>query len=105
LYAALCNQAWQRNEIWHRLKDQQWSCSWRHAGGVIADMLGKGDYIDWYCSGIRGEMLTDIEFAELSHEAQVRYKETEAFVPESMVTDEIREDLRRLGWTVVGNND
>jgi hypothetical protein len=52
LYAALCNNSFQRNEVWPLLKDQTWGCSWRHAGGIIADMLGAGDYIDWYCSGI-----------------------------------------------------
>jgi len=105
LYAAMCNNDFQKLDTWPILKGETWSCSWRHAGGIIADMLEKGDYIDWYCSGIRGEMLTELEFAELTPEEQVRYKETEAFVAESMVTDEIREDLRRLGWTVVDSND
>jgi hypothetical protein len=60
LYAAMCNNDFTKREMWPILKDQRWSCSWRYAGGIIADMQEKGDYIDWYCSGIRGnEELTD----------------------------------------------
>ena len=84
LYAALCNQDWQRNEVWPLLKDQRWSCSWRHAGGIVADMREEGDYIDWYCSGMQGE--PDADWVDLGH------------VPEGTVTDEIREDLFKLGW-------
>jgi len=52
LYAAMCNNDFMRNEVWPILTEKKWSCSWRHAGGIIADMRGEGDYIDWYCSGI-----------------------------------------------------
>ena len=52
IYAALCNMRWQKLDVIPILKDQYWSCSWRSAGGIVADMLGKGDYIDWYCSGM-----------------------------------------------------
>jgi hypothetical protein len=40
--------------------------------------------MDWYCSGIQGE--PDADWVDLGH------------VPEGTVTDEIREDLFRLGW-------
>jgi hypothetical protein len=90
LYAALCNQQFTRLEVMSILKDQRWSCSWRHAGGIIADMREEGDYIDWYCSGIRGGM-------DLS-DAALESTEDTVFVPEGTVTDEIREDLERLGW-------
>ena len=48
VYAALCNMRWQRLDVLPILKDEYWSCSWRHAGGIVADMLQKGDYIDWH---------------------------------------------------------
>jgi len=79
LYAAMCNNDFQRNDVLPILKDQYWHCSWRHAGGIIADMRQEGDYIDWYCSGIRD-----------SYEG--------GYVSESVITDEIREDLFKLGW-------
>jgi len=87
LYAALCNQEWQHNDVWPRLKDKRWSCSWRYAGGIVAHMREEGDYIDWYCSGIQGE--PDADWVDLGH------------VPEGTVTDEICADLFRLGWIPV----
>lgn len=51
--------------------EKQWSCSWRYAGGIVARLRGE-DYLDYYCSGSEGE-----------------------------VTEEIREDLRLLGWKVL----
>jgi hypothetical protein len=50
LYAALCNNEFQELDMWPILKDQRWSCSWRSAGGIVANMKMTGDYIDWYCS-------------------------------------------------------
>ena len=91
LYAALCNQDWQRNDVWPLLKDQRWSCSWRSAGGIVADMREEGDYIDWYCSGIQGN--PDDDWIDLGH------------VPEGTVTDEIQQDLFRLGWIKVESTD
>ena len=101
LYAALCNNDFQKQEVWSILKDQTWSCSWRYAGGIVADMQGQGDYIDWYCSGIRD--ITPMEQSEwdmLSQEQQIFHLESLAYVDESTVTDDVREDLARLGWTV-----
>ena len=91
LYAALCNQDWQRNEVWPLLKGETYSCSWRYAGGIVADMRESGDYIEWYCSGIQGE--PDESWVDLGH------------VPEGTVTDQIREDLFRLGWLPVNKNE
>ena len=85
LYAAMCNMDWQSRDFWQELKGETWSCSWRHAGGIVADMQEKGDYIDWYCSGIKGD--------NDSH--------GDGFVPESTVTEEIREDFFKLGWIPV----
>jgi hypothetical protein len=64
-------------------------------------MQEKGDYIDWYCSGIRDtRTLIASEFAVLTEQQQLAYKEGEGYVSEGIVTDEIREDLFRLGWVV-----
>lgn len=84
LYAAICNNNFQKLDVLPILKNQTWSASWRSAGGIIANMRQEGDYIDWYCSGMRCENV-----------------ETNGYVPEQMVTDEIREDLNRLRWIVV----
>lgn len=105
LYAAMCNNEFQQNAVWPQLKNQTWSCSWRYAGGIVADMLGHGDYMDWYCSGIQGGA-TEQDLADMSAEERAQYYWYQAnFVGESHVTDEIREDLFRLGWVVVDGGD
>ena len=91
LYAALCNNDFQKNEVWTRLENKIWGCSWRHAGGIVADMREEGDYVEWYCSGIQGD--PDEDWVDLGH------------VPEGTVTDQIREDLFRLGWIVLESQD
>lgn len=101
LYAAMCNNEFIKNDVWPILTDKRWSCSWRSAGGVVANMIEKGDYIDWYCSGIKGE-LSDEEYYNLTKEAQEYYLYTKNnFVNESVVTDEIRADLLKIGWIVI----
>ena len=105
LYAAMCNNEFRQNAVWPQLKNQTWGCSWRYAGGIIADMLGRGDYMDWYCSGIRGGA-TEQELQAMNPEDQDKYHWYQAnFVSESCVTNEIREDLFRLGWIVVDSDD
>ena len=92
LYAAMCNMRFLKLEVIPILTNDYWSCSWRHSGGIIADMRETGDYIDWYCSGIGG--------AEDSPDVYNTYNDSmQKYVPEGVVTDEIREDLERLGWT------
>ena len=99
LYAAMCNQDFIKNDVWPLLQDKRWSCSWRHAGGIIADMRQEGDYVDWYCTGISDrEEMDPLEFNELTYDQQVAYKESRAYVGEGVITDEIREDLLKLGW-------
>ena len=89
LYAAMCNNDFQKLDVLPILKEETWSCSWRHAGGVVADMIGKGDYMDWYCTG-----------SFVWHD-QDGYEPTAAeqwYVAEGMITAEIRQDLASLGW-------
>ena len=104
LYAAMCNNEFQKLDVMPILRDEKWSCSWRYAGGIVADMRQSGDYIDWYCSGIKGEMYDTTE-VEITEEIQQRIAITKQFVGESYVTEEIREDLKRLGWIVIDYDD
>jgi len=100
VYAALCNQSWQKNDVWPLLAGQTYSCSWRYAGGIIADMIESGDYIDWYCSGIKGD-LTEEQVAE----AKEKGMDIINYVSEGTVTDEIQEDFFKLGWIPVQETD
>jgi hypothetical protein len=73
LYACMCNNSFYYGE-------EEWGTSWRGAGGIVADIRDCGEsYLDWYCSGMAKK---------------------EGYVPESVVTDEIRLDLIKLGWVV-----
>jgi len=103
LYAAMCNNDFIKREMWPLLKEQKWSCSWRYAGGIIAHMQEKGDYIDWYCSGIRDVGYQDDpdEPKELTEEQLQRKAIYDRYVAESVVTEEIENDLYKLGWIVV----
>ena len=75
LYAALCNNRFFKN-------DEEWTCSWRVAGGIVADLRDKGEeYTDWYCSGILGDKI-------------------DGYVPEGVTTSEITNDLLNLGWII-----
>lgn len=105
LYAALCNNAFQKLELMPVLKDEVWSCTWRYAGGIVAKLRCEGDYLDWYCSGIRDTGLYNEDSLTMPlTEEQMAYMEiTKKFVAESIITEEIRQDLKELGWVVVEN--
>jgi len=94
LYAAMCNMQFIKIDVMPILKNQRWSCTWRHAGGIVADMRQEGDYIDWYCSGIAGGDEPDVydEAYDLKRKS---------YVPEGTVTEEIQMDLKALGWLPV----
>jgi hypothetical protein len=100
LYAAMCNNDFIPIKVVPILRQDPekdyWSASWRYAGGIIADMRQQGDYIDWYCSGIRGGV-------DFSGDNEI-YDEKK-LVPEGCITDEIRNDLQRLGWAVAPGGD
>lgn len=95
LYAAMSNMQFVKNEVWPLLRDQRWSASWRHAGGIVADMREEGDYIDWYCSGIGGMMGGSSESSP-AIEADLLARKN--YVPEGTITAEIQADLFQLGW-------
>jgi len=97
LYAAMCNMQFIKLDVIPILKDQRWSASWRHSGGIIADMQEKGDYINWYCSGMGGLVGDWDQDSETFEQWQARTK----YVPEGVVTEEIQEDLKKLGWVAV----
>lgn len=72
LYAAMCNNVFEK-------EGTEWSVSWRTAGDIVAKMVGKGCYLDYYCSGMMNDdYRTD----------------------EGTVTPEIKQDLESLGWRV-----
>jgi len=88
LYAALCNNEFQKLDVEPILADDRWSCSWRYAGGVASklfnNMAGE-DYMQYYCAGMG------------LHEA-------DGYVHEQTVTQEIKADLLSIGWVVVIDN-
>ena len=102
----LTDRDFQKLDTWPILKNERWSCSWRHAGGIIADMQEKGDYIDWYCSGIRDtRTLSASEIAVLTEQEQLAYTAGNGYVSEGCVTDEIKKDLKKLGWSVLEDEE
>lgn len=95
LYAALCNNDFVPLETLDILSENYWGCSWRYAGGIASDIfegVGQdgGNYMEYYCSGMMKSTVVDHPVG---------------YVGEGDVTDEIREDLSKIGWAVVGKND
>jgi len=105
LYAAMCNMRFVRKEMFPYLRQDPdrdlWSASWRSAGGIVADMRQEGDYIDWYCSGMGGLNGSYDSDSETFEQWQART----AYVPESQITEEIEQDLLKLGWIPVPWDD
>jgi hypothetical protein len=96
LYAALCNNSFQKIQVWSILTDDEWGCSWRYAGSIIARIRGEGDYLDWYCSGIGGK--TKLLFQEENKQ------DPRVFVSESVITEEIDQDLKTIGWRCLSDD-
>lgn len=64
LWSAMANVSW-----YHPASKEEYSCTFRRAGGLIAGLRGSGDYMDWYCSG-----------------------------PYAEVSDYIARSMKKLGW-------
>ena len=85
LYAALCNSEFVKADNAIEALSGNWSCSWRSAGEIVADIQAEGGcYMDWYCTGIISDLYED-----------------KGHVPEGVVTDEIWEDIRSIGWEII----
>lgn len=84
-YGAMCNVSWRKlkdmppidltSEVLKGTEHHWYLCSWRNAGHIIADMRNNAyglaeNYMDFYCAG-----------------------------NEANVTDLVRENFKRLGWT------
>lgn len=100
IYSALCNNEFIKLDVIPILTEKTWGCSWRYAGGIVANMRQEGDYIDWYCSGIGGQ-IADYESTETNEQWQSRT----GYVPEGRITKEIREDFQQLGWAIAPGGD
>lgn len=62
VYRALSNVEWRHDD------GSRYSCSWRAAGGLVAEIRGKGeDYLDFYCSGSEGTVTDEIADALAAH--------------------------------------
>ena len=83
------------------LKDELWSCSWRYAGGIVAQICGKGDYMDWYCSGMGGMVALPDDDVQTLEDLMA----TRKHVPEGVITEEIANDFKQLGWVPVPWDD
>lgn len=64
IWSALANVTWYNPEAHIEV-----SYSFRAAGGLIAEIIGQGDYMEWYCSG-----------------------------PYATISDEIRRVMKKEGW-------
>lgn len=102
VYAALCNIIWYKTtEFLPVLSgNNEWTCSWRWAGGFVAELEGQGgDYIDWYCSGIRDNtQLDDDQFQSLTPAEQEEYIKLKDYVGEGYVSGEVESDFAKIGW-------
>jgi hypothetical protein len=99
LYAAWCNMQWCKRDTWPILAEEYWTASWRSSGGIVADLRNEGeDYMDYYCSGMGGVATYDLKEGD-EYMAKMKY------VPEGQVTEEIEQDLSKIGWFPVPYKD
>jgi hypothetical protein len=72
------------NEVYINDDRQRFSCSWRYAGGLIAELRNEGeDYIDYYMDFVKGELFDQTD----------PYKNT------------IQQIYNRLGWRLLTVDD
>jgi hypothetical protein len=85
LYATLCNNEFIKAEVLSILAAEQWSCSWRHSGGIAAGLYDgsfSGDYMRYYIAS---------------------FNDDANYISEGMIDEEVREDLKTIGWYLVEN--
>ena len=95
LYAALCNNTFQKSDPWEILKNIKWRCSWQEAGDIVASIRYYTDEY-WYCSGSRSPAMAD-DFVD----DKVYHF---AYVKEGTITNDIRDDLKKIGWIILPND-
>lgn len=62
VYAALCNTEWEHED------GARFSCTWRYAGGLVADIRDQDEnYLDWYCGGGEGHISDRVQAAMATH--------------------------------------
>ncbi len=75
VYRALCNMRWRvvgfvgfgwksyiKAVFFGRKSGLLYSCSWRYAGGLVAEIRNFGeDYLDFYCSGGEGRITREVK--------------------------------------------
>lgn len=83
VYAALCSNDFAPKDMWAILNQFTWNCSWGYAAKMVSEIreVDATDIRRWYLAGA--------------------FHQKEGFVEESIVTDEIRDDLDILGWSVI----
>lgn len=88
IYAAICNNKFFKiDDSLAILTDDPWTASWRAAGEIVAKLRNRNeDYLDYYCSGINFDLEKDLP--------------KQRYVEESVVTDEVRDDILKLGWII-----
>ena len=75
VYAAICNNVWRSLED----PDETFSCTWRYAGGLVAEVRDNDeDYMNYYCSGMG---------VKSDHEAQ-----------EGFISSNVRQLFMDIGW-------
>ena len=88
IYSALCNNDWIKADMLSIIAAEHWGCSWRYAGGIAAGLHdgntwdGQDNYLEFYM-----------------------YKAFEKSFTEGFVSDEVREDFKKIGWYLVENGN
>jgi hypothetical protein len=70
----LCAKVWSAlaNVDWINIDGTEYSCSFRYAGSLIARIIGRGTYLDWYAKGAYG--VVDEYIAEALQRRGWRYE-------------------------------
>jgi hypothetical protein len=55
LYGALCNMRWVHAEA-----EAPYHCTWRAASGLVAELRGCDDWLEYYCTGGEGTVSPDV---------------------------------------------